>query len=402
MNHSKTIRILGIRGVPAQHGGFETFADYFSRYLVAKGWNVVVYCQEEGSGDTYESDWEGVRRVHIPVKQTGSKGSIVFDGLAALHASREPGLVLTLGYNTAFYNLLYRFKGITNLMNMDGIEWKRSKWSKPVQWWFRINEWIACHTANHLIADHPEMKRHLLRTASADKITVSAYGAESVVNADEALLAPFGLESRRFATLIARPEPENSILESVQAFSSQRRGIKLVVLGNYSPTDPYHQAVKAAASSEVVFVGAIYDKEVVSALRFHSLFYMHGHTVGGTNPSLLEALGAGNPVVAHDNRFNRWVAGQGARYFRTTAGCDSVISRLLSESGQAELHAMAAASRDRHAKAFQWQHILAEQEKILLAAMEPKSMKGRAFSAPEKKTASLHNSIADTGVQHNV
>lgn len=400
--NTKTIRILGIRGVPAQHGGFETFADYFSRYLVKRGWDVVVYCQEEGKGKTYESEWEGVRRVHIPVKATGSKGSIIFDGLAALHAAREPGLVLTLGYNTAFYNLIYRIKGITHLMNMDGIEWKRDKWSKPVQLWFWANEHIACRTANHLIADHPEMKRHLQRNVSEEKITVSAYGADLITEASEQFLAPFGLQSKKFSTLIARPEPENSILEAVKAFSAKPRGIRLVVLGNYVENVPYHQAVKAAASDEVLFTGAIYDKEVVAALRYHSLFYMHGHTVGGTNPSLLEALGAGNPVIAHDNRFNRWVAGDGARYFRTPTGCDALLSRLLSTEGYAELQAMSEASRARHAKAFQWPHILAEQEKILLRALEPEFTKGRVFSGQEKKTAAIHSTIADTSAQHNV
>lgn len=364
---------------------------------------MVVYCQEEGRGKIYESEWEGVRRVHIPVKSTGSKGSIIFDGLAAWHAAREPGLVLTLGYNTAFYNLIYRIKGITHLMNMDGIEWKRDKWSKPVQLWFWVNEHIACRTANHLIADHPEMKRHLQRNVPQEKITVSPYGAEIVAEADEQLIMPFGLESKRFATLIARPEPENSILEAVKAFSARPRGLKLAVLGNYESHEPYHQAVKAAASDEVLFLGAIYDKEIVSALRFHSLFYMHGHTVGGTNPSLLEALGAGNPVIAHDNRFNRWVAGHGARYFRTAEDCEHLLGHLLfDEEGYAELQAMSEASRTRHAKAFQWPHILAEQEKILLVALEAEAKKGRVSSAQEKKAATIHSTLADTGVQHNV
>lgn len=368
-NKNKTVRILGIRGVPASHGGFETFADYFARHLVKHGWDVTVYCQEEGDAPPYESTWEGVRRVHLSVSAKGSKGSVIFDGRAALHAAREPGLVLTLGYNTAFFNILFRLKGITNIMNMDGIEWKRAKWSKPVQLWFWLNEHIGCRVAHHLVADHPEMKKHLQRNVRESKITVSAYGAESITEADSSLLAPYQLESREFCTIIARPEPENSILEMVKAFSAKKRGVKLVVLGNFLPDVAYHTQVKAAASEEVVFPGAIYDKLTVAALRFHSLLYLHGHTVGGTNPSLLEALGAGNAVLAHNNRFNRWVADAGARYFTTSEECAALLDRLLSDEGKTELLEMSAASRKRHEEAFQWEHILAEQEQILLSQL---------------------------------
>lgn len=399
--HAKKVRILGIRGVPANHGGFETFADYFARFLAQKGWEVVVYCQEEGPGQPYETTWHGVRRVHIPVRARGSKGSIIFDGLSAWHASKEPGLVLTLGYNTAFYSLLFRLKNIPNLINMDGIEWKRGKWSKPVQLWFWINEHLACRLGNHLIADHPEMKRHLLRNVAEDKITVSAYGAEAIKQADETIPAIYGLEPKQYATLIARAEPENSILQIVRAWSAKKRGIKLVVLGNYSEHTPYQKAVKQAASDEVHFIGSVYNHETVSSLRYHSLFYLHGHTVGGTNPSLIEALGAGNPVIAHDNRFNRWVAGSGARYFQNESECSQILSQLLSATGQAELKAMAEASRARHAEAFQWDHILTQQEAILLRALQPNFRKDHASSEPEMKPASIYSRPAGKAAQHN-
>ena len=402
--HNKTVKILGIRGVPASHGGFETFADYFSRYLVKNGWNVVVYCQEEGKGNIYETEWEGVRRVHIPVKQSGSKGSIIFDGLANRHASKEPGIALTLGYNTAFFGILLRLAGVPNLINMDGIEWKRSKWSKPVQLWFWANEHIACHIANHLIADHPEMKKHLQRNVPESKITVSAYGADSITSADESIIAKFDVQPYQYATLIARPEPENSVLEAVKAFSARKRNITLVVLGKYSTEDAYQKSVMDAASDEVKFVGAIYEKEVVSALRFYSKFYMHGHTVGGTNPSLIEALGAGNPVIAHNNRFNRWVAQDGARFFDNTEDCDAIITRLLADGNEDELASMAAHSRSRHAAEFEWPKILKEQEQILLRELDKltESKKGRASSASQKEATSTHSMKSDTNAPHNM
>jgi len=180
------------------------------------------------------------------------------------------------------------------------------------------------------VADHPQIKLHLQSRVAAAKVTTILYGADAVSFAPVEPVQALGLEPGRFMTLIARAEAENSLLEIVQGFSAKPRGMQLVVLGNYQDSNAYHRAMKAAASDEVRFVSAIYDKTVVQALRFHSAAYVHGHQVGGTNPSLVEALGAGNAVVAHDNRFNRWVAGDGAVYFDGTpiAYLMSYLTRL--------------------------------------------------------------------------
>jgi hypothetical protein len=156
---------------------------------------------------------------------------------------------------------------------------------------FWLNDWAGCWLGNHLVADHPEIKRHLATRVRADKITTIPYGSDWVDDADAGLIAPYSLTPGGYAILIARAEPENSILDVVRAWSRKPRGRKLVVLGKYEAGHAYQRAVKEAVSDEVVFPGAIYDKAVVQALRFHALFYVHGHRVGGTNPSLVEALG---------------------------------------------------------------------------------------------------------------
>jgi len=172
-----------------------------------------------------------------------------------------------------------------------------------------------------------------------------------------------GLEPGRFVTVIARPEPENSLYEVVKAFSSRKRGYQLAVLGQYLDTNAYHRTVKAAASDEVCFLGAIYDAHIVQALRYHSAAYVHGHQVGGTNPSLVEALGAGNPVIAHDNRFNRWVAGEGACYFDSV---ESLCERFDEVMGNTEIiDAMRDASSRRFRRALTWPIVLSAYEKVL-------------------------------------
>lgn len=359
----KTLRILGTRGIPAAHGGFETFAENLALYLRDRGWRVIVYCQEVGPVGTLRDTWNGIERVRISVPGDTSLSTMRFDWLSILDAAKHQDLCLTLGYNTAIFNSVLRLKGITNIFNMDGIEWIRAKWSKPAKVWFWMNDWFGCWLGNHLVADNPSIKTHLMTRVSGDKITMIPYGAVPVTQAPLEPIQQFGLEPGRYLTVIARPEPENSILEMVRAFSSKPRGYKLAVLGAYADDNAYHQAVRQAASNEVLFLGPIYDAATVQSLRFHSAAYLHGHQVGGTNPSLVEALGAGNAVIAHNNRFNRWVAGDGAVYFDSSESLSEHLDKLL--SGQCALHEMQQASRNRFQQALTWPIVLGQYEELL-------------------------------------
>ena len=361
--NGKVVRILGTRGIPAAHGGFETFAEELGLYLVARGWKVVVYCQEDHAGEIFEDQWRGIDRVRIPVAATGPKGTILFDWLATVHAAKHGDLCLTLGYNTGAFCALLRLKGVPNLINMDGIEWKRAKWGPAAKTWFWLNERAACWLGNHLIADHPQIKVHLETRVRSAKITTIPYSAAAVTEAPEDAVHAHGLRPNKFLTLIARPEPENSIFEMVKGFSVKPRGYQMAVLGCYDDDNFYHRAIKSAASAEVKFLGAIYDKPVVQALRFHSAAYLHGHQVGGTNPSLVEALGAGNPVVAHDNRFNRWVAGAGAVYFNSADTFSDRMDELLTDNGR--LDALQLQGQSRFHGAFSWPEVLNRYEVLL-------------------------------------
>lgn len=357
--------ILGTRGIPASHGGFETFVEKLAPFLVDRGWEVVVYCQESGQGDISESEWNGVKRIHIPVSREGAAGTIIFDWKVTRHASKQSGLFLTLGYNTAIFNVLQRLNRQTNLINMDGIEWRRDKWGIVAKTWFWLNERAGCWVGNHLVADHPEIKKHLATRVSDAKITMIPYGGDDVITASEEHLALYQLEPNNFSIIIARPEPENSFLEIVRAFSRSQRNHKLVVLGNFTPDkNTFHRQVMEAASDEVIFPGAIYEALVVQALRHFSYLYLHGHRVGGTNPSLVEAMGAGCAVLAHDNHFNRWVAGPGAMYFGDEAACAVCFDELLQDSHK--VNDMKVDSKQRFYERFTWEHVLKEYENLLL------------------------------------
>jgi glycosyltransferase involved in cell wall biosynthesis len=383
------VLILGTRGVPSKHSGFETFAQDFALFLRSRDHEVTVYCQGAKQETAREDTWNGIRRVIIPAGD-GSVGTMVFDWKSIQHSLHESGVVLTLGYNTAVFNLLYRLAGKPNIMNMDGIEWVREKWSRPARMWFWFNEWAGARVANHLVADHPEIARHLSRHTASRKITVIPYGADPVTAAPLGLIQKYELRTDAYYLLIARPEPENSILEIVRAYSLRRRGMPLVVLGNYKPDGTrYQKQVLEAAGPEIIFLGAIFDRDIVKALRFHARGYFHGHRVGGTNPSLVESLAAGNAVIAHNNRFTRWVAGAGARYFRSCEDVDAILNSLNADPRQ--LVAMREASRQRYRECFTQDKILTAYEELLLQ-FEPVVSSTRAVPYISQKAKSAASS----------
>jgi glycosyltransferase involved in cell wall biosynthesis len=365
----KRVAILGTRGIPAQHGGFETFAERLAVYLASNGWQVTVACQSDPPGI---DSWKGVRRVKFGSGMANPLGTVFFDARSILRAMfwRDP--VLVLGYNTAIFWVLLRIAGVAVVANMDGLEWARAKWPRFARWFLRFNEWVAGHVANHLVADHPEIAARLARLYAPDHVTMIPYGGDRVERTDPTVLEKFNLRAKGYALVIARPEPENSILEIVTAYSRSPRGALLVVLGRLDPANSYHRLVRAAAGPEVVFLGTIYDAEVVPALRKHARLYIHGHTVGGTNPSFVEALASGCPALAHDNAFNRWVGGPGALYFKDTEDCALVLDEIL--DAEAQLQAMSKLALERAEEEFRWEPILISYARLMTRFQaEPRS-----------------------------
>jgi glycosyltransferase involved in cell wall biosynthesis len=364
-----TVRILGTHGVPAAYGGFETAAENVGLYLADQGWDVTVYCQVDGEGPTRIDRWNGLERVLIPEARDGWLGTSSFDLKSVRHAmakhTRET-VWLTFGYNTGVFDVIPRLRRIPNVINMDGMEWTRRRWGVVKQGILLGNERIAGLVGNRLIADHPEIGRYLARHFGRKRVITIAYGAHEVLDAPTDPLADYGLAPGSYGIVVCRPIPENSVLEIVRAWSARPRGKKLLVVGPFGDVDPYHVAVRSAASAEVEFPGAIFDQDRLGALRFHAAVYLHGHTVGGTNPSLVEAMAAGNPVIAHDNVYNTWVAGSGNRYFTDDTDLSDTLEIL---SDEAALAAMGEASRSRFRTEFTWERIGKQYENALQSCL---------------------------------
>lgn len=375
----KRVLLLGTRGIPSAHGGFETFVQRFALYLVRRGWNVTVYCQHTSQGKVVYKKWKEIDLVLIPVAKDNALGSIIFDLKATVHSLKQEGSILVFGYNTALFSLFYVLANRTSIMNMDGLEWRRGKWNTIQKAWLYINERCGALFSDFLVADHPDIKKYLTGYVNEEKIVVIPYHTEQVVEPSEQLIKPYGLNNRSYGLVIARPEPENSLLEIVSAFSKKKRGYKLAILGNYKPeTCKYHKKVLDAASDEVIFLGGIYEKPIVDALRYHARLYFHGHTVGGTNPSLVEALAAGTPILAKKNNFNHWVAGDNSCYFEDAIDCDKTLSWLLEDENK--LQKMRDAARRRYKEAFSGDKDLAIYEELAEVALMSKTATPQSYS----------------------
>ena len=244
---------------------------------------------------------------------------------------------------------------------MDGLEWKRSKYSKKVQLFLRLAERWAALNADVLVADSIGIKEYLKMTYNKDAHFI-AYGADEFTGPDAGVLAPFGLEPYGYDMLIARMEPENNIETILDGISKAKNKTKTIVIGNAMNTFGLYLQDKYADIDHIVFMGPVYDITVLNNLRYYSKYYFHGHSVGGTNPSLLEAMAAKSFIIAHDNEFNKSVLEENACYFNTSDD----VCRLLDETIDMEEDLVRENNYMKIKELYSWDYIIDEYESLII------------------------------------
>lgn len=304
------IAFLGSRGIPARYGGFETFVEELSVRLVERGIDVTVFC--EGDAREAERSFRGVQLEHVRAWAPGPLRTLAFDAQCLARSLRGFDVVYMLGYGSSALCSLPRLAGRDVWINMDGLEWRRSKWSPAARAWLWAMEKLAFHCASHLVFDNAALRERVAGTRRKSA-SVIEYGAPIYTRDDESgVLARFGLQAGRYLLAVARLEPENHLIEIVRAHRESGSERDLALVTNVERGGDYARALADAAGARTRILGSVYDASVLRPLRRHAHAYVHGHSVGGTNPSLLESMGCANVVVAHDNPFNReTLAGNG-------------------------------------------------------------------------------------------
>lgn len=326
------IAIVGTRGIPNHYGGFEQFAEYLSQYLVTKGHDVTVYCS---SLHPYqEQQFKGVRLIHMKdwEDRIGTAGQFIYDLNCILNARKHGfDVLLQLGYtSSSIWMPLIDRKSVV-VTNMDGLEWRRSKYNQWVRQFLKFAEKIAAKRSDYLVADSLGINNYLLKKYCLES-TYIPYGANTIQHPmDVSILANYDLVPFDYDMLIARMEPENNIEMILQGFSESLTTRKFIVIGNVTSTSFGRYLLnKYRTCPQIVFLNAIYDINKLDTLRNYSNYYFHGHSVGGTNPSLLEAMASGAFICAHDNEFNKGILKENALYFSCVEDVIQICNKELS------------------------------------------------------------------------
>ncbi len=365
------IAILGSRGIPNAYGGFEQFAEYVSAGLVERGHDVYVY---NSSTHPYQSStWNGVNIIHCydPENKLGTAGQFVYDFNCILDSrKRNFDVILQLGYTSSsiWGNLLPSKSAIVT--NMDGLEWKRSKYSPKVQSFLRWAENKAIETSDVLVADSIGIKKYLSETYKATS-TYIPYGAHPFTNPNDTVLSEYNLQANEYGMLIARLEPENNIETILQGLTESQYEGSFLVIGKHDT--PYGRYIKNLFQSDqrIQFLGGIYDMNKLNNLRYFSNLYFHGHSVGGTNPSLLEAMSSQALICAHHNPFNEAILKKDAYYFSNAQDVTTVFENANRRIDQYKVEN----NLEKIKNIYEWSMIIDQYEHCLLSAVNEKTGK---------------------------
>lgn len=345
--------MIGTRGVPARYGGFETAVEEVGSRLVTMGHEVVVYCR----GDDRSTEYLGMQRVRLPALRHPIMETLSHTALSVGHlVSHRTDVAIV--FNAANAPLLPVIKAarIPVAVHVDGLEWQRAKWGPNGRRYYLANERLAVRWADELISDAVGIQEYYCARYGAES-TFLAYGAPVIHRTDADRLAELDLVPHGYHLVVARMEPENHVDVIVEGYRSSTATLPLIVVGSVPYPSAHEQTVQTLAAEDhrIRMLGGVWDQGLLNALYAGAASYLHGHSVGGTNPSLLRAMGAGAPTIAWEVNFNREVLGPTGDFFTTPAQAARAIETIESDPVSAE--ARGIASRERVATEYRWDDV---------------------------------------------
>jgi glycosyltransferase involved in cell wall biosynthesis len=358
------VTIMGTRGVPARYGGFETAVEEIGTRLVERGYDVTVYCRNPGQTIT---EYRGMRLVNAPAIRHRMAETLSHTAASTVHAivRDHPDVVLLLNAGNAPLLKPLALAGIPTAIHLDGLESRREKWRGAGARYYRWAERASVRWGQEVIADAQAIADHVRATYGRECVVIP-YGAE-VIDPGSARLGELGLEAQGYHLVVARFEPENHVLEAVRAYRACAESRPLVVVGSAPYAQDYVRAVRTAAQDDprIRFTGGLYDQDLLDQLYANAVSYIHGHSVGGTNPSLLRAMGAGAPVLAFDVEFNREVTANEAFFWGDSAALTRTFDAIAAHELDARLAELRVLSRQRVADAYQWDAVTDDYEALI-------------------------------------
>lgn len=364
------VAILGTRGIPNHYGGFEHISEYVSAGLVERGHSVTVY---NSHNHLYQEDtWNGVeiRHCYDPEYLIGTAGQFMYDLNCLLDARKQKfDVVLLMGYtSSSVWGRLYS-SGSAIVTNMDGLEWKRSKYSPAVQRFLKYAEKLAVKYSQYYISDSLVIKSYL-----NDKYNVESryipYGADLFSEEEREQVDKNQALKEDYFLLMARMEPENNIETILEGFNNSSSHRKFMVLGDTTNKFGKFITSKFSKDERIEFKGSIFDTAKVRALQNNSYLYFHGHSVGGTNPSLLEAMASEALIAAHNNPFNKSVLNADAFYFSNAKEVRNLVETVQRTGSE---QAMVSNNLHKIKYQFNWERVIDQYEQFIIECYNDKS-----------------------------
>lgn len=358
-----SVAIIGTRGYPSYYGGFETAVRRLAPYLIDHGWDVTVYGRPGATKDDDPGRDERVRTVVTRGMERKSLSTLTYGWTAARHARRQkPDVALVMNVANGYWLPILERAGIPTIVNVDGIEWDRQKWGRIAKAVFRRGAvWTGRH-ASQLVFDAREIERRWAQDFDRQGVFIP-YGSDLV---ETELPVEPGLQRRGYALVVARFVPENTIPEFFEAAKIISRDHDVVIVGSSGYGGELDEAAKALqdASPRVRWLGHVRDDRRLLSLWQHAGAYFHGHSVGGTNPALVQAMAAGAPVVARDTVYNREVLGVDATF--VPADPEQIARAVIDMIADPErAERLASVARARAAEFYSWEGVNAAYDAAL-------------------------------------
>jgi len=352
------IALLGTRGIPANYGGFETFAEELSTRLAARGHDVTVYCRERYAEKTYR----GVTLIWLPSIRHKYFDTLVHTGVSTLWLMFRPcDVALYCNAANAIFTILPRLRRVPVALNVDGIERKRRKWNRMAKAWYLMSEYLATILPTRIIAD-AEVIQHYYRDRYAKDSNFIAYGADESVEPGRNALDLLGLEPGRYFLYVSRFEPENHPLEVRRAFERISTDMKLALVGDAPHAGEYIRQVRDTADARIVIPGAIYGRGY-RELGSHCFAYIQATEVGGTHPALIENMARGALVLYRNTPENAEVCGDAGLPFEGEEGLEAAMRWAL-EMPDAERDSYRDRARTRVRERYDWEVVTTQYERL--------------------------------------
>jgi glycosyltransferase involved in cell wall biosynthesis len=363
VSFSLTCSVLGSRGIPVSYGGFETLIEELAFGLAAKHKaEVTVYCRSS----YFKSKPSMINRVRLIYLWTPrSKGveSLIHSFISSIHVLfQSTDVVYFIDTANAPFCALLRLFGKPVVLHTDGLGWQRRKWGYMARKYYKFTEWLGARCATTLITDNPAMQEYYRQEYQADSIFIP-YGSESRYGMNPEVYAQFNLSPKEYLLVVARLEPENNTDFVIEEFVKSKVKLPLVVVGDSPYDTQYMRHLRDRANTNVIFTGRINDQALLNALYEGANLYIHGHEVGGTNPSLLRAMHAGATPVVLNVPFNTNVInGTGYSFGKTVGDLAALLVRLAMMPD--EVAAMGSAAKQRAEINFKWQDVIDGHAKL--------------------------------------